>query len=161
MEGVNVNLVEVSLIEALNSTLEMQKIHALKKDIILSFSISPDLVVVADVDMLQLVLRNLISNAIKFTPSGGEISVTATAVFQECKINVIDNGSGIPEEKQHKIFSIKSEPTYGTNNEKGVGLGLVLCKEFIERQDGRIAFESNKGEGSTFIIFIPLSPKTA
>ena len=158
MEGVKVNLMNVHLLEALISTLDMQKIQALTKDIILTFHIPPKLMVVADIDMLQLVLRNLISNAIKFTPPGGEIKVTATIVSQECKITVTDNGSGIPEAKQHKIFTIKSEATYGTNNEKGVGLGLVLCKEFIERQGGRIAFESREGQGSSFMIFIPLSP---
>ena len=158
MEGVKVNLAKIGLLEALNSTLEMQKAQALTKDILVTFQIPPKLMVVADIDMLQLVLRNLISNAIKFTPSGGEIKVTATTVSQECKITVTDNGSGIPEAKHQKIFTIKSEPTYGTNNEKGVGLGLVLCKEFIERQGGRLTFESIEGQGSSFMIFVPLSP---
>ena len=159
MEGVKVNLVKVDLMEALISTLDMQKIQALTKNIVVTFNIPPKLMVVADIDMLQLVLRNLISNAIKFTPSGREIKVTAMTILQECKITVADNGSGIPEAKQHKIFTIKSEPTYGNNNEKGVGLGLVLCKEFIERQGGRITFESREGQGSSFMIFVPISPK--
>jgi signal transduction histidine kinase len=132
----------------------MGKMHALKKDITLNFRIPSQLIVVADVDMLQLVVRNLISNAVKFTPSGGLINVEARVVLDECKITISDNGIGIPEDKQKKIFSVKSEPSYGTNNEKGVGLGLVLCKEFIERQGGRIGFESNFRQGSSFFIFL-------
>ncbi|MEJ2881888.1 sensor histidine kinase [Pedobacter sp. GR22-6] len=73
-----------------------------------------------------------------------------------CRITVSDSGQGIPGEQQEHIFSIKAEPSFGTNNERGVGLGLVLCKEFTERQGGHIAFNSNPGEGSQFSIFLPL-----
>jgi signal transduction histidine kinase len=156
MEGTNVNLLEVNLLTVLIGTLEMEKLHALKKDISLNYHISPELTVVADVDMLQLVIRNLISNAVKFTPQGGEINIDAQVVADECKIMVSDNGNGIAADKQEKIFSIKSEAAYGTNNEKGVGLGLVLCREFIERQSGRIGFESTVGLGSRFFVFIPV-----
>lgn len=155
MEGPSVHLLEVNLLTVLLGTLEMEKIHASKKDISLNYRISPQLSVTADVDMLQLVVRNLISNAVKFTPQGGQINVDAQLVSDACKITVSDNGQGIPRDKQEKIFSIKSEPSFGTNNERGVGLGLVLCKEFIERQGGRIGFESNPEVGSSFFIFIP------
>lgn len=155
MEGPSVNLLEVNLLTVLLGTLEMEKIHASKKDISLNYHISPQLTVIADVDMLQLVVRNLISNSVKFTPQGGQIDVDAQLISNECQITVSDNGQGIPQDKQEKIFSIKSEPSFGTNNERGVGLGLVLCKEFIERQGGRIGFESGLGLGSSFFIFIP------
>jgi len=154
MEGPSVHLLEINLLTVLLSTLEMEKIHASKKDISLSYEISPQLNVIADVDMLQLVVRNLISNAVKFTPTGGTINVIAEQLSEECRVTISDNGNGIPAEQQSKIFSIKSEPSYGTNNERGVGLGLVLCKEFIERQGGRIGFESEPGMGSSFFIFI-------
>ena len=157
MEGPSVHLLEVNLITVLLGTLEMEKVHASKKDISLNYRISPQLNVFADVDMLQLIVRNLISNAVKFTPQGGQINVDAQLALNECKITVSDNGQGIPRDKQEKIFSIKSEPAFGTNNERGVGLGLVLCKEFIERQGGSIGFESNPGLGSSFFIFVPLS----
>ena len=111
---------------------------------------------IADTDMLQLVVRNLVSNAIKFTPRGGIINIDAQLVQHECKITVSDNGKGIDPQQQEKIFSINTEPAFGTNNEKGVGLGLLLCKEFIERQGGRIGFESVFGKGSSFFIYIPL-----
>ncbi|MFA6248494.1 MAG: HAMP domain-containing sensor histidine kinase [Mucilaginibacter sp.] len=155
MEGPAVNLVSASLLDIIKSTLDMGKIQANKKDIALNYTISPALIVIADMNMLQLVVRNLISNAIKFTPKGGIINIDAQLVQHECKITVSDNGKGIDPGKQDKIFSIYTEPGFGTNNEKGVGLGLLLCKEFIERQGGRIGFESVPGRGSSFFIFIP------
>lgn len=156
MEGPNVHLVEVNLLTVLSGTLEMEKIYASKKGIVLNYNIPGQLSVIADVDMLQLVVRNLISNAVKFTPQGGQIDVDARLVANECKITVRDNGNGIPEEKQERIFSIKAEPAFGTNNERGVGLGLVLCKEYIERQGGSIGFDSRPGQGSDFFIFVPV-----
>jgi two-component system sensor histidine kinase/response regulator len=156
MEGPAVNLSELNLFSAIKSTLEMGKTQAEKKHITFSYHIGPEIAVVADIDMLQLVLRNLISNAIKFTQQGGIITINAQLIQHECKITVSDNGRGIDQHKQEKIFSINTEPAFGTNNEKGVGLGLLLCKEFIERQGGRIGFESIFGQGSSFFIFIPL-----
>lgn len=156
MEGTMVNLVEVNLLMILQRTMEIEKMHAAKKDIALIYSISPELWVIADVDMLQLVVRNLISNAVKFTPQGGKISIESHSMADQCKIIITDNGKGVPADKQNKIFSIKSEAEFGTANEKGVGLGLVLCKEFIERQGGSIGFDSKEGVGSSFFIYIPL-----
>lgn len=158
MEGSSVKLLEVNLLNVLLSTLEMEQTHALKKEITLNYAIPAELKVMADVDMLQLVIRNLISNAVKFTPQGGLIDINAQVIGDECKITVADNGQGILPDKLEKIFSIKAEPAYGTNNEKGIGLGLVLCKEFIGRQGGRIGFESKLGQGSSFFVFIPLAP---
>jgi len=154
MEGPSVNLVVVNLMATLQATIEMESMHALKKNISLNYYIPDTLEVIADVNMLQLVVRNLISNALKFTPHGGKITIKAEVISGECKISISDNGKGIPLDKQEKIFSIKSDPEFGTDNERGIGLGLVLCKEFIERQGGRIGFESNPGLGSHFFIFI-------
>jgi two-component system sensor histidine kinase/response regulator len=156
MEGPKVNLREMKLLEVLTGTLEMEKVHASKKDISLNYQIPAGLTVRADVDMLQLVIRNLISNAVKFTPQGGLISIDVQPASDECKITVSDNGKGIPPDLQEKIFSMNHEPSFGTNNEKGVGLGLVLCKEFIARQGGRIGFKSDSGQGASFFVFLPL-----
>ncbi|QKJ32078.1 HAMP domain-containing histidine kinase [Mucilaginibacter mali] len=156
MEGSGVHLSAINLLNAIQGTLEMGKTQALKKEISFNYHIDAAITVIADVDMLQLVVRNLVSNAIKFTPIGGIINIDARMVQNECKITVADNGKGIDREKQGKIFSINTEPAFGTNNEKGVGLGLLLCKEFIERQGGRIGFESVFGHGSSFFIYIPL-----
>jgi two-component system sensor histidine kinase/response regulator len=155
MEGPSVSLAEVNLLTVLMATLEMEKMHAAKKDITLESEIPSGLTVIADADMLQLVVRNLISNAIKFTPAGGQIRVNAQVQEEECMITVSDNGEGISSEKQETIFTIRAEPAFGTNNERGVGLGLVLCKEFTERQGGRIGFESTAGMGSSFFIILP------
>jgi len=156
MEGPRVQLIAVNLLTVLANTLEMENTNALKKEITLRYNIPPKLTIIADIDMLQLVIRNLVSNAIKFTSQGGIISIDAQIILNECKITISDNGSGIHKDNQSDIFSIKSKPAYGTANEKGVGLGLVLCKEFIERQNGRIGFESTLGVGSSFFVFIPL-----
>jgi signal transduction histidine kinase len=157
MDGASVNLAAVNLLQVLSNTLEMEKVYASKKGISLSYQISLEIEVMADEDMLQLVIRNLVSNAIKFTPKGGTIFIGTEVLDNECKITVQDNGKGISDDKQENIFTIKSQPEYGTNNEKGVGLGLALCKEFTERQGGRISFESEIGEGSSFFVFLPVS----
>lgn len=157
LEGPFIQLVVVNVYEVLSNTIQMEKVQALKKDIAIIDTIPKHLMIMADVDMLQLVVRNLISNAVKFTPTGGLININAEVVSNECKITVSDNGKGIDLIDQETIFSIKAAPTYGTNNEKGVGLGLVLCKEFIERLGGRIEFKSKLGEGSQFFIFLPLT----
>lgn len=155
MEGASVHLEEVDLFSALKNTLEMEKLQAYKKDITLNYLINDKVTVIADINMLQLVVRNLISNAIKFTPQGGIINIDSQLIKHNCKITISDNGRGIAQDKQQSIFSVNTEPGFGTNNERGVGLGLLLCKEFIERQGGSIGFESTFGQGSNFFIFIP------
>ncbi|MEE1944871.1 ATP-binding protein [Pedobacter sp. KR3-3] len=159
MDGMNANLAAMNLGETLQGTIEMESVNAAKKNIALQVNIPASLLVFADADMLQLVVRNLISNAIKFTPTGGKINISTQQLANECQITISDNGKGIPEEKQQKIFSIKAQSTYGTNNEKGIGLGLMLCKEFIEHQGGRIAFKSTFGQGSSFFVFVQLVPQ--
>lgn len=156
MDGVVVKLGDLNLSETLKNTLEMERIMASKKDIDLTYEIDPTINVVADCDMLQLVVRNIVSNAIKFTPSNGRVAVSTKRVNNECRISIADNGRGIPYEQQADMFTLKARSTFGTANEKGVGLGLILCKEFTEQQGGWIDFESIPGKGSTFFIFMPL-----
>ena len=116
-----------------------------------------------DKDMLLTVLRNLISNAIKFTPKGGQITVKANkhgsgTDNDYTEISVQDSGVGIAEKMHSKIFSIvENTTTKGTENEVGTGLGLIICKEFIEKHGGKIWVESEVGKGSTFIFTIPLA----
>lgn len=155
MEQPVVNLVQANLAQVLRSTLEMEKAIAAKKGVSLIYQMDDGIKVTADIDMLQLVVRNLVSNAIKFTPKGGQITINAKPDGQNCKLTVSDNGKGIEQAYQEKIFKITADPAFGTNNEKGVGLGLSLCKEFIERQGGSIGFESIFGQGSNFYVFIP------
>ncbi len=156
MDGVTVKLCDMNLLETLRNTVELERMLAIKKDITLSYDIDSSITVIADTDMLQLVIRNLISNAIKFTPTGGSVDVKAEIQRHECKLSITDNGRGISYEQQADIFSLKARSTFGTNNEKGVGLGLLLCKDFVEQQGGRIGFQSTPGHGSTFFVFMPM-----
>ena len=134
--------------EAQSSTKQVAIIHFVEKDF----------EVLCDRNMINTVLRNLISNAIKFTNPGGKIEISAERIDEMYEIRVADNGVGIPEENLGKLFSAASRlNTAGTQNEKGTGLGLVLCKEFIEKNGGTIKVKSKVGTGSTFIFNLPAS----
>ncbi|OAQ38231.1 histidine kinase [Pedobacter psychrophilus] len=157
MEGPNAQPIPVNLKTVLLSTIEMGKIAAVKKEIIFNHKLCDEMNVIADVDMLQLVIRNLLVNAIKFTPKGGQVDIIAERSLNECKITVADNGVGIPKEKQRSIFSIQTKPAYGTNKEVGVGLGLALCKEYVDLQNGRIDFISDEATGTQFFVYLPIA----
>lgn len=157
MEGVSVNLAAVRLSEVLDTTLLVQKNVAHEKGIQLLNELKNTSPVIADPDMLQLIVRNLVNNAIKFTNPGGQIIITSELCDgNECRIAVKDNGIGIPAAQQREMFSLKASSTFGTKNEKGVGLGLLLCKEFTELQNGRIWFESIPGEGTSFYLSLKM-----
>jgi two-component system sensor histidine kinase/response regulator len=109
--------------------------------------------------MLRTVLRNLISNAIKFTNIGGKIHIYATLKQEHVEISIADNGIGINKEKSKMLFEIISNTTtVGTANENGSGLGLVLCKEFVNKNGGEIWVESEEGKASDFKFTLPLHP---
>ncbi|MEI7813134.1 MAG: PAS domain-containing sensor histidine kinase, partial [Ignavibacteria bacterium] len=111
----------------------------------------------ADADMLNTVLRNLLSNAVKFTRQGGKVIVMATeAENNMIEVSVTDNGIGMPEALSEKLFNVAEKVgRTGTDGEQGTGLGLLLCKEFVEKHGGRIRVESEKEKGSTFYFTIP------
>ncbi len=126
---------------------------AANKGIIIENNVNKDTKVYADRYMLEVIMRNLVSNAIKFTPENGKVSINATNDINGIKISVEDNGIGIPEDMIPKVFDIKESIIRpGTNNERGTGLGLILCKEFIEKHNGKIWFESQINVGSKFIF---------
>jgi two-component system sensor histidine kinase/response regulator len=103
--------------------------------------------------MIKTVIRNLISNAIKFSFEGGTISIASKIEGDFVVISVKDSGKGIKKEDQDKLLKQNTHFTsYGTNNEKGSGLGLMLCKDFVEQHDGDLWFESEEGKGSTFFV---------
>jgi signal transduction histidine kinase len=111
--------------------------------------------VLADEQMIKTIIRNLLSNAIKFTPENGEITIKIKKLKNEIHVAIKDTGIGIKEEDKEKIFRIDSNfTTSGTSKEKGSGLGLILSKEFAERNNSRIWFESEEGKGSTFYFSI-------
>ncbi len=133
------------------------KINAEEKDIVISVDIDNTLIGWADKDLYSAVLRNLISNAIKFSRVGSVITVSAKTRKQFIEVAVSDTGVGITKENLAKIFKIdKNISTKGTFNEKGTGLGLVLCKEFVEINRGTIWAESKLEKGSTFKFTVPL-----
>ena len=121
------------------------------KEVALLNQIAPGTCVFADLNMVNLVFRNLILNAIKFTEAGGQITISAEESGAMYTLAVADNGVGISPEVQQLLFEKTSGySTRGTANEKGTGLGLILCKEFVEKNGGRIWLKSELGKGSTF-----------
>lgn len=141
--------------------LDLMEPLAEKKSINLKNEILPDIFIYADKYMLSTILRNLISNAIKFTPKHGLVNIKANKTLindkHYIKISIEDNGVGISEEVQTQLFNIcKNISTKGTENEEGSGLGLVLCKGFVEKHEGKIWVESKLGKGSTFMVTIPV-----
>ncbi|WP_442587751.1 sensor histidine kinase [Pedobacter sp. AW31-3R] len=152
MDGISLNLVRFSVSRVLHNTLQVQFLQAKAKGIELNYPESSDLTMFADPDMMQLVVRNLLNNAIKFTPSGGKIWIEYSEDDLRFTIMIRDTGIGIAKKNHAEIFSLKSQSTFGTDNEKGVGLGLVLTKSYVELQNGTISLESEEGKGTTFLL---------
>ena len=152
-------------------TVELLKQTAAKKDIELHSEIEEGLIVYADKNMLDTVLRNLAGNALKFTPRGGEVNLTAkvksteqtteaSASAELIEVTVADTGVGMSQESLEKIFRLDvSLSTPGTEKEEGTGLGLIICKEMIEQNGGQIWVESESGKGTTVGFSIPQNPK--
>lgn len=140
-------------------TLELFRSQADAKQITLKHSTPETLSVYADYNMLNTVIRNLVSNAIKFTEPQGMIEMSAISGKHAITISIADSGVGIPPEKIEKLFQIDEKfQRDGTAGEKGTGLGLILCKEFIEKHGGSIWVESKQGEGTVFRFTLPKMP---
>lgn len=153
------NSEKINLFLLSEETCELLNQSAINKSIKLSNRLPENILVEADKDMLSSVIRNLLSNAIKFTLKGGEVIITAENKQQHTEIVINDNGVGIAKEFQSKLFDIsESTSTKGTENETGTGLGLILCKEFVEKHGGLIWVESELGKGSSFHFTIPFEP---
>jgi PAS domain S-box-containing protein len=126
------------------------------KNISLNYFLSTEIHVFADKEMLMVILRNIVTNAIKFTNYGGKISIYGIEIQNTVEVTISDNGIGISDEIKSKLFSLENSiTTAGTAKEKGSGLGLVLCKDFVEKHGGRIWVESQVGKGSDFKFTIP------
>ena len=139
-----------------NEELEIQREIAASKNISIECTITGNIYVLADLDMLKTVLRNLVSNAIKFTNAGGTIRIKALEQAGLVSIYVSDNGIGIPPVTLSRLFDVSQNiSTTGTAKETGTGLGLLLCREFVEKHGGRIWVESEIGKGSNFIFTLP------
>jgi signal transduction histidine kinase len=153
---------KINLSSMVQNIFEISTPIAKTKKISLNYNQTDDIEFYADVNMLNIVLRNLICNAIKFTNSNGEIVIYAVKNQNNIEVTVSDNGVGMNEETRNKLFKIDSNiTTAGTADEKGSGLGLILCKEFIEKQGGEIWVKSELGKGSNFKFTLPYTKKNS
>ena len=153
----NVVYQQFDLVPIIQGVIEIFSIAAELKNIRLRVEIPDTLEVYADCDMMKTVIRNLISNAMKFTPEGGDITIRVRQDAQAAIVEVSDSGCGISKENQAKLMKPSTHfSTFGTKNEEGSGLGLLLCQDFATKNGGRLWFESEEGKGSTFSFSIPL-----
>ena len=147
----------VKLADIVNQNLALFELNARQKQIALSGSINEELSVYIDKDMIDTVIRNLVSNALKFTHTGGRIDLSARQKGDFVEVAVSDSGTGISEEDLPKLFRIDVKyKNSGTAGEEGTGLGLILCKDLIEKHGGGIRVESEVGEGSVFRFTLPV-----
>lgn len=145
------------LYELINTNKELYHLRAREKNITFTSKVKEQTIVNADINMVNTILRNLISNAIKFTNQGGSVILDANKKGETIYISVKDNGVGIKEEMYNKLFNLSTnQSTKGTNDEAGSGLGLILCKQFTEKNGGKIWVESKPNIGSTFYFTLPI-----
>ena len=143
--------------EAIQEIINPLKPIAESKKISIDYLESNKISFMADVNMFQTIIRNLVSNAIKFTNQSGTITIHTKKMHPYVKITIEDNGTGIDPINQPKLFDSSSLfTTPGTDKEKGTGLGLSLCKNFVEKHGGKIWVESEMGVGSKFHFTLPL-----
>jgi signal transduction histidine kinase len=154
MKGFSVNKVKVNVYDLVFENNSLLRSFADKKDISIVNLVDPAVHVKADEDMTRLILRNLISNAIKFTDSGGIVTVHTENTGDSINISVADTGIGVGPSEKFDLFA-QSLSKSGTQNEKGTGLGLMICKEFVEKNNGKIWVESEPRKGSRFTFSLP------
>ncbi len=156
IKGLKPTLTKVHPEHVIANVLEIQRFVANKKGITIRTSFEPDIEVRADIDMLELVIRNLISNALKFTPKNGSIDILVRKDTANSTLTIRDSGIGISKEDLKLLFDGDIQSTYGTEHEKGFGMGLFLSKQLISLNSGKIGAESTLGEGSVFFVSLPL-----
>jgi len=157
MKGVPPKFEQVELYKIAKDTFTFLRPQSEKKSISLKIDQIHPCITFGDKEMVRLVLRNLVANAIKFTPNEGRIIIQIDQKDNEALVSVIDSGIGINETNLKKIFSNQPITTRGTQNEKGTGLGLMLCKDFVEKNNGKIWVTSEVGKGTVFSFTLPLN----
>ena len=155
MEGSNMNQQLIDITVLIEEVQKLLRLQAENKKVYLSAKASEPVYIYADKDMIDLVLRNLLSNAIKFTPENGEVSLGVDVKNETVEVFVKDTGMGISKENMHQLFGKNYFTTKGTANETGTGLGLMLCKEFLNKNGGDIFVQSEVGKGSMFSFTLP------
>ena len=155
-QNIDFDPTELKLRELLEDTMSLLALNASKKEIEMSLNVKSNELVYGDSKMLQVIFRNIISNAIKYTGRKGEIEINVDSKMDEVEVSIKDNGIGMSKEDLVRIFDKnKKYSTLGTENEIGTGLGLALTKEFLKRNNGRIIVDSEPGKGSEFKITLP------
>jgi signal transduction histidine kinase len=155
MKGAAVKKINFDLMSSVQRKILLFWQMSKQKGVYLENKIQNEIFVYADINMIDTVLRNLVSNAVKFCRQGDSISISAESDNNMIKVCVADTGIGITEEHQKLIFDDITFTVRGTANEKGTGLGLPLCKDFVERNGGNIWVESSFGKGSRFYFTLP------
>ena len=141
----------------LNRTIDMFHTKAETNNIQIENHIPESLMVFADNQLIRTVFRNLLSNALKYTPQNGKITINARYAQDKCIVEIADNGVGMSHEKQQKLFSFEGgDSSRGLSGEKGTGIGLILCKELLDKQGEKIWVKSHPGQGSRFFFTVPL-----
>ncbi len=156
LKGLTVAPQKINLHKLASENCDMLHSMAVQKNISIQNDTDEDAFIFADLNMVNLIIRNLLSNALKFTNEGGSVSILSQEEELFHQIIVIDNGVGISIEKIDSLFTAHANvSTQGTGNEKGTGLGLMLCKEFVEKNAGQIWVESEENNGSSFYVSFP------
>ena len=153
----NVVYQDADIVELVESVVEVYKMVAEIKKISIKLDMPESVVVNADIDMIKTVVRNFLSNAVKFSNEGTEVLVKVEVKGDRAVVGVKDHGCGIGEDDQKMLLHTNTHfSTFGTNNEEGSGLGLLLCQDFVVKNGGKLWFTSVKGKGSTFYFDLPL-----
>jgi signal transduction histidine kinase len=151
----------VDMVHVVAETVRLLEPECRQKNVTLVNNLSGSLEAYADINMVRSVIRNLLTNATKFTRNDGAITISAYRLNGKIVVSVADSGVGISKMSLDKIFTLATVSTDGTQREKGTGLGLLLCKEFVEKNGGKIWFETEEGEGTTFYFSLPLYAQEA
>lgn len=148
---------KIDIGKLVEEAIKLMRLQAESKKIAINFLQKERIFINADVDMVRLIIRNLLSNAIKFTPEKGRIYIDITLSDSVVQTNIKDSGKGITNEQMKKINENNFYSTIGTSSESGSGIGLMLCKEFLEKNQGYLMIESEPGQGSTFSFSLPIA----
>jgi signal transduction histidine kinase len=155
MEGIEAQPVTIRIKSLVDENLELIRYQAEKKEIDIHADVPESIEAYSDEEMTRLAIRNILTNAIKFTRRGGSVSILASTEDQYTTITISDTGIGMSEDKLTSLFTAYPGVSKGTNNELGTGLGLMLTKSFVEMNNGQIKVESTAGSGTTFRLYLP------